>query len=206
MIFIAMKWVAARGAWCMQLQGVSNNYETDLILPIVNKAAQLAGLEYASANPRQQTALKVIGDHIRAVTYLVSDGVLPSNVGRGYIVRRLLRRVVVKVRRSQYCFRLSTMGRQASSCAGICWENRGRTRVIKDFGWPVTERKACCALAGAAARDRRCLHPGGGGSGGGAVRRVRPRRRRQRGPHLRCPGTGGAAVSDHPRRRREAAG
>ena len=45
-----------------------------------------------------QTALRVIGDHARAVVYLLSDGVLPSNVGRGYIVRRLLRRVIVKVR------------------------------------------------------------------------------------------------------------
>ena len=42
--------------------------------------------------------MQVIGDHIRAVTYLISDGVIPSNVGRGYIVRRLLRRVIVKVR------------------------------------------------------------------------------------------------------------
>jgi alanyl-tRNA synthetase len=43
-----------------------------------------------------QTSLRVIGDHTRAVVYLLSDGVLPSNVGRGYIVRRLLRRVIVK--------------------------------------------------------------------------------------------------------------
>lgn len=43
-------------------------------------------------------AMQVIGDHIRAVVYLISDGVLPSNVGRGYVVRRLLRRVVMKVR------------------------------------------------------------------------------------------------------------
>jgi alanyl-tRNA synthetase len=43
----------------------------------------------------------VIGDHIRAVTYLISDGVIPSNIGRGYIVRRLLRRVIVKVRHAR---------------------------------------------------------------------------------------------------------
>ena len=54
---------------------------------------------------------QVIGDHIRAVTYLISDGVIPSNVGRGYIVRRLLRRVIVKVRR----FRLTMTGTGASS-------------------------------------------------------------------------------------------
>jgi hypothetical protein len=83
---------------CDLLQGVPNNYETDLIFPIVSKAAELAGLDYHTASPASQTALKVIGDHIRAVVYLMSDGVVPSNVGRGYVVRRLLRRVVMKVR------------------------------------------------------------------------------------------------------------
>eukprot|EP00798_Chlamydomonas_sp_ICE-L_P018802 gene18802-25348_t len=80
------------------LQGVSNNYETDLIFPIVQKAAQLAGLDYYKCDETTKTALKVIADHIRAVAYLISDGVTPSNVGRGYIVRRLLRRVVMKGR------------------------------------------------------------------------------------------------------------
>ncbi len=79
------------------LQQVPNNYETDLIFPIVQQAAKVAGVEYSSADARTQTALKVIGDHIRAVAYLISDGVTPSNVGRGYVVRRLLRRVILKV-------------------------------------------------------------------------------------------------------------
>jgi len=80
------------------LQGVKNNYETDLIFPIVEAAAKKAGIEYASADEATKTSLKVIGDHIRAVVYLISDGVLPSNVGRGYVVRRLLRRVIMKGR------------------------------------------------------------------------------------------------------------
>lgn len=63
----------------------------------MSKAAELAGISYATAPDAQQTALKVIGDHVRAVVYLLSDGVLPSNVGRGYVVRRLLRRVIMKV-------------------------------------------------------------------------------------------------------------
>lgn len=75
-----------------------NNYETDLIKPILAKAADIAGVDYATADAKTQTSLKVIGDHIRAVVYLISDGVTPSNVGRGYIVRRLLRRVILKVR------------------------------------------------------------------------------------------------------------
>ena len=80
------------------LQGKPNNYETDLIFPVLEAAAKLAGLEYAAASEAEKTSLKVIGDHVRAVTYLISDGVLPSNVGRGYVVRRLLRRVVMKGR------------------------------------------------------------------------------------------------------------
>jgi alanyl-tRNA synthetase len=99
------------------LQSAPNNYETDLIFPIVSKAAELAGVNYAQADGATQTSLKarpaprvdtgvretlrngaqVIGDHTRAVVYLISDGVTPSNVGRGYVVRRLLRRVVLKV-------------------------------------------------------------------------------------------------------------
>jgi alanyl-tRNA synthetase len=85
------------------LQGVPNNYETDLIFPIVSKAAELAGIDYHTATPTAQTALKVVGDHTRAVVYLISDGVLPSNVGRGYVVRRLLRRVVMKVMTTPPC-------------------------------------------------------------------------------------------------------
>lgn len=82
----------------LPLQHVPNNYETDLIFPIVSKAAELADIDYHSSPAASQTALKVIGDHIRAVVYLMSDGVIPSNVGRGYVVRRLLRRVIMKVR------------------------------------------------------------------------------------------------------------
>ncbi|BBM99762.1 alanyl-tRNA synthetase [Marchantia polymorpha subsp. ruderalis] len=76
------------------LQKVPNNYETDLIYPIISFAAELAQIDYMKADERTKTYLKVIGDHTRAVTYLISDGVNPSNIGRGYIVRRLIRRVV----------------------------------------------------------------------------------------------------------------
>jgi alanyl-tRNA synthetase len=76
------------------LQGKPNNYETDLIRPIIDKAAAMAGISYDGADEATKLKLKVMGDHTRAVVYLISDGVLPSNVGRGYIVRRLLRRVV----------------------------------------------------------------------------------------------------------------
>lgn len=80
------------------VQGAENNYETDLILPLVLQAAELAGLDYRSCTDKEKAALKVIADHARAVTYLISDGVTPSNIGRGYVLRRLLRRAVMKVR------------------------------------------------------------------------------------------------------------
>ncbi|MDS3859659.1 alanine--tRNA ligase [Thermosynechococcaceae cyanobacterium BACA0444] len=76
------------------LQGVPNNYETDLIFPIIQATANLANLNYADSPETTKTSLKVIGDHIRAVVHLISDGVSASNVGRGYVLRRLIRRVV----------------------------------------------------------------------------------------------------------------
>jgi alanyl-tRNA synthetase len=76
------------------LQAVPNNYETDLIYPLIETAADLAGLEYRALDEKGKTSLKVIGDHSRAITQLICDGVTASNLGRGYILRRLLRRVV----------------------------------------------------------------------------------------------------------------
>ena len=76
------------------LQQVPNNYETDLIYPLIETAAGLAGVDYKALDEKGKTSLKVIGDHSRAVTQLICDGVMASNLGRGYILRRLLRRVV----------------------------------------------------------------------------------------------------------------
>jgi len=76
------------------LQGVPNNYETDLIYPLIEAAAAMAGVDYRGLDEKGKTSLKVIGDHSRAVTQLIGDGVTASNLGRGYILRRLLRRVV----------------------------------------------------------------------------------------------------------------
>jgi alanyl-tRNA synthetase len=76
------------------LQAVPNNYETDLIYPLIETAAGLAGVDYRALDQKGKTSLKVIGDHSRAITQLICDGVTASNLGRGYILRRLLRRVV----------------------------------------------------------------------------------------------------------------
>jgi len=75
------------------LQNKSNNYETDLLFPILEEAGRLTGAKYGDS-PKSDFSLKVITDHVRAITFLISDGVLPSNEGRGYILRRILRRAV----------------------------------------------------------------------------------------------------------------
>ncbi|TVQ64436.1 MAG: alanine--tRNA ligase [Spirulina sp. DLM2.Bin59] len=76
------------------LQKVPNNYETDLILPIIKTAAAIAGLDYFKSPEATQVSLKVIGDHVRAVVHMISDGITASNTDRGYVLRRLIRRVV----------------------------------------------------------------------------------------------------------------
>ena len=77
------------------LQGKPNNYETDLIYPVMAAAVQRSPLEsYFAASGDQQTSLKIIADHSRAVTHLIADGVTSSNLGRGYVLRRLIRRIV----------------------------------------------------------------------------------------------------------------
>jgi alanyl-tRNA synthetase len=76
------------------LQNVPNNYETDLIFPIVQSAAEIAGIDYHNSDENVKVSLKVIGDHIRAVVHMIADEIRASNVGRGYILRRLIRRVV----------------------------------------------------------------------------------------------------------------
>jgi len=76
---------------CAVLQNQRGNYETDILRAIIASAERLAGKRYG-ASDRDDVSLRVIADHGRAVTFLVADGVLPSNEGRGYVLRRLLRR------------------------------------------------------------------------------------------------------------------
>lgn len=75
------------------LQDVNSNFDTDLFQPIIQATCRIAGVQYGSKE-EHDVALKVIADHIRTVAFAVGDGVLPSNEGRGYIIRRLLRRAV----------------------------------------------------------------------------------------------------------------
>ena len=76
------------------LQNKKNNYETDLIFPIIEKVAELCKKDYFSVEPSEKISFKILGDHTRAVINLISDGVVASNLGRGYILRRLIRRMV----------------------------------------------------------------------------------------------------------------
>lgn len=75
------------------VQKKKNNFETDLLFPILEEAGKITGKKY-NESPEIDFSLKVITDHARAVTFLVNDGVIPSNEGRGYILRRILRRAV----------------------------------------------------------------------------------------------------------------
>ncbi len=76
------------------LQQSPNNYETDLIFPIIKTASEIANIDYHNADEKVKTSLKVIGDHTRAIMHMISDQIRSSNIGRGYILRRLIRRVV----------------------------------------------------------------------------------------------------------------
>ncbi len=75
------------------VQGVHSNFDIDLFQTIIAKAAEIAGVAYG-ANDEHDTALRVIGDHSRSVAFLLADGVMPSNEGRGYVLRRLIRRAL----------------------------------------------------------------------------------------------------------------
>jgi alanyl-tRNA synthetase len=80
------------------LQDVDDVFQTDLFLPILEVAESLSGRKHG-ADPRDDVSLKVIAEHGRATAFLIADGVLPSNGGRGYILRRMLRRAVAHARR-----------------------------------------------------------------------------------------------------------
>jgi len=75
------------------LQGKFNNFDCDLFTPIINHVAMLAGKKYHD-NKADDVSMRVIADHARATTFLVADGVLPSNEGRGYVLRRIMRRAI----------------------------------------------------------------------------------------------------------------
>ena len=75
------------------MQGKLSNYDTDLIQPLIQAAAAMCGVPYGKAD-ESDVSLRVIADHARAATFLIADGVIPSNEGRGYVLRKILRRAL----------------------------------------------------------------------------------------------------------------
>ena len=78
---------------CMVLQGVKSNYDTDIFQPLIQKIAKQAAIAYG-AGEKSDIAMRVMADHLRAISFSIADGQLPSNTGAGYVVRRILRRAV----------------------------------------------------------------------------------------------------------------
>ena len=81
------------------LQGVISNYDTDLFVPLIKRAAELTGTSLKKeiekeSHSKSAASLRVIADHSRAATFLISDGVIPSNEGRGYVLRKIIRRAI----------------------------------------------------------------------------------------------------------------
>ncbi len=86
---------------CMAIQGKTSNYDTDVFRPLMDFIAVNAGVKYAGSTPaqraateKQDIAIRVMADHVRAVAFAIADGQLPSNTGAGYVIRRILRRAV----------------------------------------------------------------------------------------------------------------
>jgi alanyl-tRNA synthetase len=79
------------------LQGVISNYDTDLLKPVINRAADLIGVSYGE-NDRTNVALRINADHARATAFLIHDGIVPSNEGRGYVLRKIMRRAIRNAR------------------------------------------------------------------------------------------------------------
>ena len=78
---------------CMALQGKQSNYDTDIFQPVIQEIARLTGIKYGAAE-KTDVAMRVIADHIRAISFAIADGQLPSNAKAGYVIRRILRRAV----------------------------------------------------------------------------------------------------------------
>ncbi len=112
------------------VQGVKTNYDTDLFLPLIGKIADVAGTSYGK-DDAADVALKVIADHARATTFLVSDGVLPSNEGRGYVLRRIMRRAIRYGR---------TLGMTKPFMAAVC------AKVVEDMGHAYPHLNASAKL------------------------------------------------------------
>ncbi len=79
---------------CMALQGKTSNYDTDVFTPIISEIEKISGKKYERTAAKRDVAMRVIADHVRAVSFAICDGQLPSSGGAGYVIRRILRRAI----------------------------------------------------------------------------------------------------------------
>ncbi len=78
----------------MVVNGLTSTFDTDLLQPILKKVCELSGKEYKKENEKTDTSIRIITDHVRCVTFMIADGLTPSNDGRGYVERMILRRAL----------------------------------------------------------------------------------------------------------------
>ncbi len=116
------------------LQGVPSNFDTDLLAPLVNRVEDMAGITYGGENMQ---SFRVIADHIRSLVFAIVDGVTPSNEGRGYVMRRILRRASRHGRlldiREPFLYRLvdDVVGIMGSTYPELCEGSSGAVNVIR---------------------------------------------------------------------------
>lgn len=79
---------------CMVVGGLPSNYDTDLLKPFIDLTSTLCGKTYQSSDSEDDVSLRVIADHCRTTAFLIADGIMPSNEGRGYVLRRIMRRAI----------------------------------------------------------------------------------------------------------------
>ena len=79
---------------CAVLQGVESNYDTDLFTPILTAIGGAAGVKYGQSMGQADVSMRVVADHLRSMTFLIADGVMPSSEGRGYVLRKIMRRAM----------------------------------------------------------------------------------------------------------------
>ncbi|GAB3857353.1 hypothetical protein GCM10027610_093480 [Dactylosporangium cerinum] len=143
------------------LQGVDNLYEIDEVNPILAKAAEMTGKRYGQATSKvageshpDDVRLRVIADHVRTALMVISDGVTPSNEGRGYVLRRILRRAIRSIRLLGW-----HEGRRCRSCCrsrGTAWPRRIRRWPRTSTGSPPTRtarRRRSCPRCGRGRRS-----------------------------------------------------
>ncbi|MFT7625219.1 MAG: alanyl-tRNA synthetase, partial [Myxococcota bacterium] len=117
------------------LQGKQSNYDCDLFTPIIDCAAELAGVDYGQTDSESDIALRVIADHSRAAAFLIADGIYPSNEGRGYVLRRVMRRAMRFGRKIglDQLFLVNTTAAVVKHMAGAYPDLQKKAEVIQQY-------------------------------------------------------------------------